>query len=50
MMFVGTVLVNQLLCVQVYKAKRPGVPVRVYFLFYENSVEEQVLYTCTVYS
>jgi DNA excision repair protein ERCC-4 len=27
--------------VEVYKAKRPGVPVRVYFLFYENSVEEQ---------
>ncbi|XP_062509704.1 DNA repair endonuclease XPF-like isoform X2 [Corticium candelabrum] len=26
---------------EVYKAKRPGVPVRVYFLFYENSVEEQ---------
>ena len=24
-----------------YKAENPGVPLRVYFLMYENSVEEQ---------
>ena len=28
---------------QVYKASRPGIPLRVYFLIYAGSVEEQVV-------
>jgi len=30
------------LCVQVFKASSPGMPLRVYFLLYDSSVEEQV--------
>ena len=29
-------------CLQVFKASRPGIPLRVYFLIYSGSVEEQV--------
>ncbi len=28
-------------CCQVFKACRPGMPLRVYFLLYDSSVEEQ---------
>ena len=31
-----------LFCDQVFKASRPGVPLRVYFIIYSGSVEEQV--------
>ena len=33
---------TRLSCLQVFKASRPGIPLRVYFLIYTGSVEEQV--------
>ncbi len=37
-----------LLCVpgQVFRASNPGVALRVYFLLYDSSVEEQVMLNC----
>jgi hypothetical protein len=43
MIDVGRSQWSHIIFLQVFKASRPGIPLRIYFMIYAGSVEEQVI-------